>query len=139
MTTSVIEPIRREHAELMGHVEHIRLAAREVPDLSNEERGVVVGRVLGFLRGTLVPHAETEERMLYQAVADVIGAKEATAPMVADHQAIRVLIERLAEADLGDTALLEELLYGLHALISTHFRKEEELYFPLLAGDTGGR
>jgi iron-sulfur cluster repair protein YtfE (RIC family) len=29
-------------------------------------------------------------------------------------------------------SLLQELLYGLHALITVHFRKEDELYLPLL-------
>jgi hypothetical protein len=126
------DAIRREHAELLGHVDHIRLAARELPELSHEEREAVLARVLDFLRNTLVPHAETEERMLYLAVGELIGSREATAPMTADHRAIRVLVDRLDEADLHDTALLQELLYGLHALITTHFRKEEELYLPLL-------
>lgn len=129
------DTIRREHAELLGHVDHIRLAAREIPELSNDERETVVGRVLEFLRNTLVPHAETEERMLYIVVGELIGAAEATAPMTADHEAIRVLLDRLAETDLADTALLQELLYGLHALITTHFRKEEELYLPLIDRD----
>jgi hypothetical protein len=42
------------------------------------------------------------------------------------------MIEALAEADLTDVARLQELLYGLHALISVHFEKEEEIYLPLL-------
>lgn len=132
MTTAVTEPMRREHAALLDHVEHIRLAAREVPELSNEERRAIVDRVLQFLQHTLVPHAEVEEHVLYEAVGELIGGEAATAPMVADHQAIHVFIGRLAEADVGETALLQELLYGLHALITTHFRKEEELYFPVL-------
>jgi hypothetical protein len=41
------------------------------------------------------------------------------------------MIEALAETDLGDVARLQELLYGLHALIRVHF-EEEELYLPLL-------
>ena len=126
------DTIRNEHAELLGHVDQIRFAAREIPELSTEERATIVGRVLDFLRHTLVPHAEAEEHMLYVVVGELIGSKEATAPMTADHEAIRVLLARLEETDLAETAMLQELLYGLHALITTHFRKEEELYLPLL-------
>jgi hemerythrin-like domain-containing protein len=132
--TRTADTIRREHAELLGHVDHIRLAARELPELSIDERDAVVGRVIDFLRHTLVPHAEAEERMLYIVVGELIGSPEATATMTADHEAIRVLLERLEETDLAETALLQELLYGLHALITTHFLKEEELYLPLLDG-----
>jgi iron-sulfur cluster repair protein YtfE (RIC family) len=42
------------------------------------------------------------------------------------------VIEALAEADRADVARLQELLYGLHALITVHFEKEEEIYLPLL-------
>ena len=33
-------------------------------------------------------------------------------------------------ADVGDADTLQELLYGLYALISVHFRKEEDLQLP---------
>lgn len=46
--------------------------------------------------------------------------------------AIAERIAALADADRSDTARLQELLYGLHALITVHFRKEEEVYLPLL-------
>ena len=52
--------------------------------------------------------------------------------MVYDHLAIRERIADLSDADAGDLARLQELLYGLHALIRVHFRKEEELYLPLV-------
>jgi hypothetical protein len=39
-------------------------------------------------------------------------------------------IERLEAADAGDVDTLQELLYGLHALIGVHFRKEEDLQLP---------
>jgi iron-sulfur cluster repair protein YtfE (RIC family) len=52
--------------------------------------------------------------------------------MVYDHDAIRQLTARIQEASNHDVSPLQELLYGLHALITVHFRKEEELYLPLL-------
>jgi iron-sulfur cluster repair protein YtfE (RIC family) len=44
------------------------------------------------------------------------------------------MVEALADADRDDIARLQELLYGLHALITIHFEKEEEIYLPLLDG-----
>jgi iron-sulfur cluster repair protein YtfE (RIC family) len=77
-----------------------------------------------------VPHAQAEERVLYPQWARLCGYADAAAPMVHDHQAIAARIERLETADLGDADALQELLYGLHALIETHFRKEEDLQLP---------
>jgi hypothetical protein len=50
--------------------------------------------------------------------------------MVHDHEAIVARIERLEAAEAGDVDALQESLYGLYALISTHFRKEEDLQLP---------
>jgi iron-sulfur cluster repair protein YtfE (RIC family) len=131
--------LRAEHERLLDHVEHIRLTAVELPALSYEERRAVIGRVIAFLNGGLAPHAEAEERALYPHVASILGDPRATAPMRYDHVAIRRLTSRLAEASVHDTPLLQELLYGLHALITTHFQKEDELYLPLLERDSLGQ
>ena len=50
--------------------------------------------------------------------------------MVHDHGAIVARIERLQAADIDDVDTLQELLYGLYALVSVHFRKEEDLQLP---------
>lgn len=124
------EPFRREHAELHTHIEHIAQAAREVPRLDDEERALLVGRILGFLRDTLVPHARAEEEVLYPAWAELVGFADAAVPMVHDHETIVEWIERLERAGVEDVDTLQELLYGLYALIEAHFRKEEDLQLP---------
>lgn len=45
-----------------------------------------------------------------------------------DHLAIRHWIERIATVDTTDTALLQQLLQGLDALIRVHLWKEDELF-----------
>ena len=130
--TSSTEPFRDEHRHLMSHVDQIRLAAGDVGDLGAEEREAIVAHVLDFLRNILLPHAEWEEQVLYTAVGELLGDAQATATMSRDHVAIGRMIEALAEADVDDIARLQELLYGLHALITVHFEKEEEVYLPLL-------
>lgn len=132
MTTLETESVREEHAHLRDHVEHIRIAAQEIPTMTPEERAAVVARILAFLRGTLLPHAEHEERSLYLEVAARLGHPEATAPMTHDHAAIRVHTLDLTATEMTDVDRLQELLYGLYALISVHFWKEEQLYLPLI-------
>ena len=126
------EAFREEHRHLLVHVDYMRAAAGEVADVSVEEREALVARILDFLRSTLVPHAEWEEQVLYTAIGELLGEPAATATMSRDHVAIGRMIDALAEADPANTSRLQELLYGLHALIIVHFEKEEEVYLPLL-------
>lgn len=126
---------REEHRHLLAQVGRIRLTAGEVADVPVEEREALVAGALDFLRTSLVPHAEWEEQVLYAAVGEALGNPAATATMVRDHVAIARMIEALADADPADTARLQELLYGLHALITVHFEKEEEVYLPVLEAD----
>lgn len=129
---SSTQAFRDEHAALLEHVEHLRMVAAELPGMSAEQRADAVRRVLEFLRGTLVPHAEAEEEVLYPAVAEVLGNPEATATMVSDHRAIVARIDALEVAGPDRVDRLQELLYGLHALLIVHFHKEEDDYLPLL-------
>ena len=124
------EPFRREHEQLLSHIEHIGQAAREVARLDRGERKLLVGRIVEFLRGTLVPHAKAEEEVLYPEWAKLVGFADAAVPMVHDHEAIVDRIARLEQTDVDDVDTLQELLYGLHALISVHFRKEEDIQLP---------
>ena len=130
MTARPTEPFRREHEALLEHIEHLAEAAREMPRLAEQEREVLRARILDFLEGTLVPHAKAEEEVLYPEWAALVGFPDAAVPMVHDHEAIVARIDRLKAADAGDLDTLQELLYGLYALISVHFRKEEELQLP---------
>ena len=130
METRPTEPFRREHEELRSHIEHIRRAAREVARLGSVEREALIRRIVGFLRSTLVPHAKAEEQVLYPEWAKLVGFDGAAAPMVHDHEAIVARIERLEHADVDDVDTLQELLYGLHALVGEHLRKEEDIQLP---------
>jgi hypothetical protein len=131
-SNAITEPLRAEHRALMTHVEHMRVAARELPDLAPEERDLILGRVTAFLEGTLVPHARHEEDVLYRVIGDILGQPRATEPMIHDHEMIRETAQMLEHADRDDVALTQELLYRLYGLVVAHFRKEEDLYLPIL-------
>lgn len=124
------EPFRLEHQELLEHIEHLAAAARELPTLSEDERELLRARVLGFLRETLIPHARAEEEVLYPEWAELVGFADAAIPMVHDHEAIVARIDQLADTEISNVDKLQELLYGLYALISVHFSKEEDLQLP---------
>jgi iron-sulfur cluster repair protein YtfE (RIC family) len=124
--------MHREHEVLLDQVEQLRVAADELPALPAAERSLLQANAVAFLRGELMPHAREEERGLYPAVARRLGHPDATAPMILDHLAIGERTAQLAETDPEDVARLQELLYGLYALIRVHFWKEETLYAPLV-------
>ena len=137
--SSITEPIRQEHAELAPHIDALRAAADAVGDVSADALHKEVDQAYEFLVEHLIPHATAEDQVLYPVVAGVMGAPEATATMRRDHVAVVRFTEELGElrritGELGPGELraLRRVLYGLHALVSTHFAKEEEIYLQLL-------
>jgi iron-sulfur cluster repair protein YtfE (RIC family) len=125
------QPFRDEHRELIEHIEHLAEAARQMPQLTSEEREALRDRVLEFLRGTLIPHATAEEQVLYPEWARLVGFADAAVPMIHDHEAIAARVNRLETVDVGQVDTLQELLYELHALVSVHFAKEEDIQLPV--------
>jgi hypothetical protein len=77
-----------------------------------------------------------DEQVLYPQAAARMGSPLATAAMAYDHLAIRAWIAKLAEADEQDVATIQELLYGLDALIRVHLWKEDELMLNPLESST---
>jgi iron-sulfur cluster repair protein YtfE (RIC family) len=132
MAQQLTEPLRRRHESLRPRVARIADVAREIPSLDPRQRRAVVAETLGFLRGELRLHAEAEEGWLYPEIALQLRHPLATAGMAFDHELLREQVNVLEAVDVHDTPALQAVLYKLHALLDTHFRKEEELYLPLL-------
>ena len=134
--TVYTDTFRKAHAEIGEQTEALRLAAARMPGLSLEERRATLDELLEFLHGDVEPHTRYDERYLYPEVAARLGAPLATASMNYDHMAIRQWIAELAETDPSDAAKLQELLYGLDAIIRVHIWKENELYLPAVGSAT---
>ena len=139
--TPLTQPLRDEHAELRPHLQHILALADEIQDGADPGLVARVGKVHGFLQDHLLDHARVEEAALYPAVAEAMGAPEATATMSRDHVEIGRLVDELGElkgqltgATITPTQAkaLRRVLYGIHAVVKLHFAKEEEVYLPLL-------
>jgi iron-sulfur cluster repair protein YtfE (RIC family) len=122
---------RQAHVELDRTCAAVREAARRLPSLAVHERAVERDGVLDLLAG-LEGHMALDERVLFPEVAERLGDPLATASMSYDHLAIRQWIADLEEADPADPDRLQELLYGLDALMRVHIWKENVLYLPVI-------
>ena len=139
--TKPTSPLREEHRELRPFIEQLRFVADDVSGMNVAALRAQLDEVHEFLALHLIPHARAEDDALYPVVARLLGGPSSTATMSRDHVAIVQLVDQLAaarhalaEAGATDeiTAALRRILYGLHALVTTHLAKEEEIYFPLL-------
>ena len=135
------QPLRDEHAELLPHIERLRSLADRVGEIPPGTLRRDIDLVYDFLAHHLIPHAQTEESVLYPAVGKILGTPQATATMSRDHVEVSRLTEQLrrlcgkvSEATFTADQItdLRRLLYGLYTLVTLHFAKEEELYLPLL-------
>ena len=140
--STVMDPLRDEHATLLPHIERLRTTADAVGDAPLDEVRALVDERFEFLVHHLIPHARAEDKALYPMVQQVMGAPTATATMSRDHIEVDHLTrdlgglrDRLAASSAVPSELARELrrvLYGLYALVKAHFAKEEEIYLPLL-------
>jgi len=115
------------HDEFRAWTSELRSAARRMPELEASARFALLADIVAFLQEKVEPHTRVDEQVLYPQAAARMGSPLATAAMAYDHLAIRAWIAKLAEADDRDVATLQELLYGLDALIRVHLWKEDEL------------
>lgn len=139
MTAGAMSPLREEHRELFPHIEGLRAVADEVGRIDGAALREKLQDSYTFLAHQLVPHAKAEDEVLYPEVARLLGGPRATATMSRDHVEVVALISELAtlrsfhgEPDAERQSALRRVLYGLYALVRTHFAKEEEIYVPLL-------
>jgi iron-sulfur cluster repair protein YtfE (RIC family) len=134
--------LREDHAELLPSIERLRALADDIGRCPTDELRDGLEDAYLFLENRLIPHARAEDRVLYPAVARILGSDRATESMTRDHvevgtlaNELGVLRVELVDDDNPPEEFLREarrVLYGLYALLKVHFAKEEELYLPLL-------
>lgn len=140
-TPRATETLRSEHARLRRDAAHLPRVAADLADWTAPDTPDQLQHVRGFLIGHLLPHAASEEAVLYPLLDKVMGAEQATATMVADHaeihersDAVDALVVAVGQGppSPAEAEALREHLYGLWAVVRLHFDKEEEILFPLL-------
>jgi hemerythrin-like domain-containing protein len=133
-------PIRAEHGELLPQIEALAHTAAWMRDAPAPVVREKVNHAVEFLQHHLLPHAAAEEETLYEAVEGAFDAPGSTRTMQRDHVQIARMTEELAAVRdaLEDPPSeqhrdrITQLLYGLHAIVTLHLSKEEEIYLPLL-------
>jgi len=139
--SKLTQPLRAEHQALLPQVELLRILANSTGEMPIDVFRDDLDAVYQFLTHDLIPHAQAEERALYPAVANAMGAPDATATMIRDHEEVVLLTRELGvlrahltgvRASDAEVKALRRVLYGLYAILKLHFAKEEEVYLPLL-------
>ncbi|MGD0713902.1 MAG: hemerythrin domain-containing protein [Gaiellaceae bacterium] len=125
-----------KHEEFRAWTDELRATARLLPSLDTTSRFALLADIVAFLQEKIEPHTRIDEQVLYPQAASRGGSPLAAAAMAYDHLAIRSWIAKLAEADDEDVPTLQELLYGLDALIRVHLWKEDELFVKPLGSST---
>ncbi len=132
----MLESFSERHDEFRAWTDRLRAAARALPHLDAGDRLALVADLVAFLHDRVEPHTRIDEAVLYPTAEARSGSPLAAASMAYDHLAIRSWIAKLAEADMEDVETVQELLYGLDALIRVHLWKEDELFVKPLASST---
>jgi hypothetical protein len=138
----IADPLRTEHAQLEALP-----AAAIATEGSEDEVPAALDAALAFLRESLIPHAWTEDAVLYPMVEQVMHAPGATATMSRDHvEVVRLTaaLQRVRDSlqgapDPDRRRELQRILYGLYAIIRLHFAKEENCISLYLMLDLGRR
>src|SRR5438309_5042861 len=93
--SALTHPLREEHRQLLPHIEMLRTIANATGEMPLEVFRDDLDTACVFLESQLLSHAQAEERALYPVVARLLGAPEATATMVRDHEEIALLAREL--------------------------------------------
>lgn len=131
----LIHHITHEHEELLPQIEHLKQAADTI---GNADEGVVrtqLDAAHEFLAHQLIPHAISEDRVLYPLISRYMGSDGATSLMSYEHEQVGILTEKLnnlMRQSILNKPELRNVLYSLHALVLLHFNKEEKFFLPVL-------
>jgi iron-sulfur cluster repair protein YtfE (RIC family) len=134
MSIRTTKPFLEAHAALRDQVGQFLVTAHKLPDLQEEDRIELIEQTATFLAEILLPHAAAEERVLYPEAARLLGDADESDCVAGDRAAVRELLGRLAVCDARDAGAVQEVLYALYTLLSSHLWREEAVYLRLVGG-----
>jgi iron-sulfur cluster repair protein YtfE (RIC family) len=136
--------ISHEHRDLEHVVSRIEATAELAGNLAARDLAGALRSLLDSIQKTLLPHADWEDTWYYPQVDRLAGTPWATKLLRYEHQQIRATVERL-EADWlalrrepthRQLVDLRARLYGLHAVLTSHFEQEERFLIPLIDNES---
>ncbi|MFN3467600.1 MAG: hemerythrin domain-containing protein [Candidatus Brocadiales bacterium] len=133
------EEIREHHRHLEQRLEGFWKAVKGLDKFSAHER-MQLQDFMEFLKLELLPHAEAEEKYLYRKVGEIMKNPMFTKTMEVDHEAIKAYIHELEEeialaykeSAQKQIRKIQKAANKLEGILAVHFRKEEEVYLPIL-------
>jgi iron-sulfur cluster repair protein YtfE (RIC family) len=133
------EEIREHHKHLEQRLGTFWKAVEGLEKFTPREK-VQLQDLMDFLKMELLPHAEAEEKYLYRKVAEVMKNPMFTKTMEVDHEVIKAYIHELEdeidraykESSPKQLNKVQKVSNKLEGLLTCHFRKEEEVYLPIL-------
>jgi uncharacterized protein (DUF2249 family) len=127
---AVISAIRAHHRQLS---DELRTRTDAVLGAAQEDAlAAARGELHAWYRAELLPHAAAEEKTLYAAGADLDATRLLVRGMVAEHEALVGLVDRLATA--GRALEVATLAASARTLFAVHLVKENDLLLPALDG-----
>ncbi len=133
------QEIREHHKHLEQKLEGYWKAVEGLDKFSAHER-MQLQDLMEFCKLELLPHAEAEEKYLYRKVGEAMKNSLFTRTMEVDHEVIKAYIHELEEeiaqaykdSSPGQIKKIQKAANKLEGLMAVHFRKEEEVYLPIL-------
>jgi len=128
------------HERIEAHVDRLPVLAGMIGRATPAELDAAFELEYGFVVGQLVPHMAAIEATLYGELERLMERRHSMAPMRAEHEQLRRLVDALGEyrvrvagGNLGreDEIGLRRVLYRLYSLLKVHLA-EEELYLGVL-------
>lgn len=132
----------QEHRDLAAGLACLADTAAVADSLSDAGLADALRGVVGWLEGSLEPHAAWEDAVLYPEIDRLAGTPWATRLMRFEHVQIRRGVERVGRlrqalataAGRGQVDELRAALWSLHALVKAHIEREERFLVPVLSG-----
>ena len=132
--------VGHEHREIEHVIARIETLAEMAGNLAARDLSTSLRTLLDSLEKSFLPHTEWEDNWCYPEIDRIAGTPWATRLLRFEHRQIRTAIERLEaewlalrhEPSHRQLADLRARLYGLHALICSHFEQEERFLMPML-------
>ena len=137
--------LSHEHREIEHVVGRIEATAEMAGNLAARDLASALRSLLDSIEKTLLPHVDWEDNFCFPEMDRLAATPWATRLLRLQHQQIRQSVERL-EADWlalrrepthRQLVDLRARLYGLHALMSSHFEQEERVILPFLDAENG--
>jgi uncharacterized protein (DUF2249 family) len=127
---AAVETVRSHHAELAGALT-AKVSALSAAVRNGRDATTARDDLAAWCATDLLPHARAEEKALYPAALAIPRSRMLVEAMIAEHQVLTDLANRVARAT--DAVEAVGAAIALKAVFDSHLEKENEQVLPVLA------